>query len=152
VAAVGVQERRTQVERSPPSPVRRLGRRRDQDAGRARVRRGRHSWRSVVRRGLSHKRRWCKSPPRASGHARRWSRCRRCVSNHADVFRKADGGLAHAPFNVGRQISFAVAGEVDRPLPRSDIQIQPRERNVAKMQIPLPRPHIHFQLQRDVHC
>src|SRR5467141_3254614 len=54
------------------------------------------------------------------------------------------------PLNVGRQISFAVAGEVDVHLPRSDIQIQPRERNVAKMQIPLPRPHIHFQLQRDV--
>src|SRR5467141_5410973 len=54
------------------------------------------------------------------------------------------------PLNVGRQISFAVAGEVDVHLARPEIQIQPRERNVAEMQIPLPCAHIHFQFQREV--
>src|SRR5260370_3058268 len=72
------------------------------------------------------------------------------VSNHTDVFRKTDIGLSHAPLNVGRQISFAIAGEVDVHLARPEIQIQPGERDVAKMQISLPGPHIHFQLQRDV--
>src|SRR2546430_17437786 len=42
------------------------------------------------------------------------------VSNDADVFRKADIGLPHTPFNVGRQIGPAVAGEVHIHLARSE--------------------------------
>src|SRR6266849_263050 len=73
-----------------------------------------------------------------------------CMSDDADVFRETNVGLPHAASNVGRQVGFAVAGEVDIDLARADIEIQPGERKVAKMQIHLPGPHIHFQIQRDV--
>src|SRR5712664_4514556 len=72
------------------------------------------------------------------------------MSNDADVFWETDVGMAHASFNVGRQISFAVAGQVDVHLARADIEIQPGERNISKMQISVSRAHIHFQLQGDV--
>src|SRR5713226_2145142 len=72
------------------------------------------------------------------------------MSNHADVFRKANGGLSHAAFNVGKQIGLAVAGKVDIHLARAEIEIQTSEGNVAKMQVSVSRAHIHFQLQRDV--
>src|SRR6266851_7099563 len=72
------------------------------------------------------------------------------MSNNADVFRKTNVGLPHAPFNVGRQIRFAVASQVDVHLARPEIEIQPGERNILKMQISVSRAHIHFQLQRDV--
>src|SRR5260370_37697248 len=47
------------------------------------------------------------------------------MSNDADVFWETDVGMAHASFNVGRQISFAVVGQVDVHLARADIEIQP---------------------------
>src|SRR5712692_109710 len=72
------------------------------------------------------------------------------MSNDADVFGEPDVGLPHPPFNVDPQVGFAVAGEVDIHLARPEIEFQPGERNITKMQIPLPGPHIHFQLQRDV--
>src|SRR5712691_11905374 len=50
------------------------------------------------------------------------------MSDDADVFRKADVGLAHAPFNVGGQIGFAVAREVDVHLAGPEIQVEPGER------------------------
>src|SRR5260370_3526568 len=72
------------------------------------------------------------------------------MSDDADVFRKADVGLAHPAFNVGGQIGLAVAREVNIHLARPDMEIQPGEWNVAKMQIPLPGSHIHLQLHRNV--
>src|ERR1700704_6950412 len=73
-----------------------------------------------------------------------------CMSDDADVFGEKNVGLAHAAFNVSGQIGLAIASEVDIHLPRAEIEIKPGERHVAKMQIPLSRSHIHFQLQRDV--
>src|SRR6266853_1520583 len=64
------------------------------------------------------------------------------MCDDTDVFRKADVGLAHPAFNVRGQIRFAVTGEVDIHLACPEIEIQPGERNVAKMQIPLSSANI----------
>src|SRR5437667_4082295 len=65
------------------------------------------------------------------------------MSYDANVFRKADVGLAYAAFNIGGQIRLAVAREVNIHLARTEMQIQPRKRKVAKMQIALPSAHVN---------
>src|SRR5258708_105560 len=72
------------------------------------------------------------------------------VHDHAHVFWQSDIRLPHAPFDIGRQIRLAVAGEIDIHLSRADIQIQARERHIAQMQISLPRAHVDLELHWNI--
>src|SRR5215468_9190814 len=74
------------------------------------------------------------------------------MSDHSNISRQPDVGLPHATFNFGRQVRFAVAREVDVYLSRAQVQIQPRQGNSSKIQVSLPRSHVHAQLQGKVLC
>src|SRR5712692_4457178 len=72
------------------------------------------------------------------------------VHHNADFAGQANRRLAHPAFQVGHEIGFAIAGEIEIHLSGAHAHIQPRHRHIAQSQMAAPRAHLHFQLQRHV--
>src|SRR5579859_5912800 len=74
----------------------------------------------------------------------------RSLRNNADFFRQPDVGLSHAAFDVGGQIGLTVARQIHIHLPRAQMEIETSQRNISKIQVPLPRSHVHTQFQGQI--